>query len=142
MSDPDDEQLRRAMKVLREEDASRAPDFRAMVDRPAPPRSIASRFRAAGPVLGSLAVAAAVLAVWVGQRPSSAPVPMAAAPAAAPPADLSGGSGAVTRTARTRPSRDDVAPLDFLLGDTAGAAAFVAASPSTLDFLVRKDPAR
>lgn len=138
MSDADDERLRKAMEVLRADDAGRVPDFRAMADKPEPPRALASRLRRAGPALGSLAVAAAVLAVWIGGQQASAPPPMAAAPAAPPPVDLSG------TAPRVAPSRDDLAPLDFLLGDARGAGAFVAsgAHASSLDFLVTKDPAR
>lgn len=140
MSEANDDRLRKAMQDLRADDASRAPDFRAMADRREPPRALASRV---GPIVGSLAVAAAVLAVWVSQREAAAPPPMAAAASpAAPAADLSGGSAPVPHVRAVAPSRDDVAPLDFLLGEARGALASSSANASSLDFLVTKDLAR
>jgi hypothetical protein len=124
--------LRAAMQALREDDAKRTPDFRAMVDAPArTPRVV--RFGRLAPAVASLAVAAAVIGLFVrGERAAQAPASVAFAPPAA----------ATAARARTRaPRREDVAPLDFLLDAPLHALVAVGSRPATTDFLA-KEPVR
>ena len=146
MSPSDEElRLRAAMQALREADAKRTPDFRAMVDAPAPalpPRVV--RFGRVAPAIGSLAVAAAVIGLFVrSERSANAPATVALAPPAAavappsPPQDAIDAASAPRSRSRSR-VRDEVAPLDFLLDAPARAFAAVGTGPATTDFLMKE----
>jgi hypothetical protein len=131
-----DEKLRAAFGALKREDAKKVPSFRAMADKPAPARKIAAIY----PVVGGLAVAAAVLAVWIGGKtsqrsaaPSSAsmqdqPVAAATTAHAAAPAATAAATANATDSPAT-PARRDALPLDFLLDSPRGQTA-------SLDFLL------
>lgn len=141
MNPSDDElRLRAAMQVLRDADAKRAPDFRAMIDAPLPARPpSAARFRRVAPAIGSLAVAAAVMGLFVqSQRSATAPATVAVAPPAAVVTPSSPPATAVAAPRSRSRVRDDMAPLDFLLDAPARAFVAVGSGPATTDFLVKE----
>ncbi len=138
---PDDARLRAAMQALREDDTRKAPTFEAVRAKPSRPRAL----RAIYPVAGAVAMAAGVFALYLqSQRadaPSMASAPVAAASATSMPAVATSAAPAEPAAPVARFSRDDVAPLDFLL--EAPSHAFAAgAGPASLDFLVPPETSR
>ncbi len=109
MTEPNDENLKRAFEALARDDARRAPAFENMACA-RPPR--VAWLRVTAPV-ATLVAAAAALAVWVTSSGSSPPTGPRHVPAAVAPT--------------LAPAPLDPAPLDFLL-DVPGSSALATAS--------------